>query len=220
MSDTEFTPAPTDTGELQPHYHVVNMVRSPATRTVRAAAPIHHRRTQHILDTQQRLIPNRPILISKADLLRNRDELINLEAQGIAEVREIGGRKLDLASLAVKAAIPTPPARTPRDNSIAADAPKGEAFFPAPGQPGSDLLVAKQEAKRAAQEDPTVVTEAVETTLAPVMETVAEDEFANAFGGPSTEEEEVEEPAADSSDEETEITDAPQPKRRGRPRKG
>ena len=81
-------------------------VRARKTRALRYAGPASPRRTQHILDTQRRLIPGRPVAISEEELKRNLDVLQQLEADGICEVRKPTGEYVNLKNLE---AVPNPP---------------------------------------------------------------------------------------------------------------
>lgn len=201
-------------------FQVHSTVRSPRTRTLRAAAPVHHRRTQFVLDVQARLIPNRPLTITEEDLRRNLESLKALEAQGIAEVRTVDGRKVDLETLTPAPAMAIPPSPNPPPDLAALDPKPGQHIFTAPGQPGYERHAQKpaeavQGVDMAAGEDQTVVTEVeVKDGVAEVRDTfvlqptapgdLSEAEMAGAFGGPAA-------PEA-TSDHELEITEgAPVP---------
>lgn len=138
-------------------YQVHSIVRNPLTRTLRAAAPLHHRRVQYVLDTQQRLIPGRPVGITREGIARNLDHLISLEQQGIAEVRTADGRKFDLRTLAVIPAHAQPPLPNIRLDSLANDVPEGENYFPAPGQPGTEKMLERLGPKPVVTEPETTV---------------------------------------------------------------
>jgi len=164
-------------------YMVHSTVRSVHTRTKRAAAPIHYRRSQFILDSQRRLMPGRPVLISQADLEKNLVHLRELQELGIALVKTVDGRLVDLDSLTPVPSIPTPPLPSPTLDSAKNDPPRGQAFYPAPGQQGSEAHAKASQEKAAKVE----VEEPIPPTLsAPAV--VAEptlEEMTQAFDGPS-----------------------------------
>lgn len=182
-------------------FQVHSVVRSPRTRTIRAAASVHHRRTQFVLDTQSRLIPNRPITITEEDLRRNLESLKSLEAHGIVEVRTVDGRKVDLETLEPAPALAMPPLPHPPPDLASLDPRPGQAIFTAPGQPGYERHAQKPEVAGvdvgAPEGDTTVVT-ALEVKAdgeTEVKETfqlqptapgdLSEAEMASAFGGPA-----------------------------------
>lgn len=203
---------PTTNNDVETTFQIVSTVRSVKTRTMRAQAPYHHRRTQFILDTQRRLLPARPLVIGREELLRNHTNLTALESQGILEVRTSTGRLVDLKTLAAAAAPVSVPKKAFRDESVAADPVPGTNFFAAPGQPGS----------KAANEPDVMDAEPVST---PVSVSAASDvDFQNAFGGPDPiaiveqEAEEASETAASEEDVEHSDTQTAQSGKRRRRR--
>lgn len=162
-------------------YVVHSTVRSVHTRTQRAAAPIHYRRSQFILDSQRRLMPGRPVTISQADLERNLVHLQELQALGIALVKTVDGRLMDLSTLQPVSALPAPPLPHPPLDSAKNDPPRGQAFFPAPGQAGSEAHAKASQEKAAAA---VAVVEVVEP-MPPTLTATTLDEMAQAFDGPS-----------------------------------
>lgn len=111
-------------------FRVHSIVRNVRTRTKRASAPIHYRRQQFILDTQQRLLPGRPLALSEDDLIRNLDHLRELESLGIAEVRHADGRLIDLSTVtAEEVPVPVPMLKQPPMDAKHDPAP-GTTYFP------------------------------------------------------------------------------------------
>ena len=119
------------------NFYVHSTVRSPRKRTLRAAQPIHHRRTQFILDTQQRLIIGRPLTISEEVLERNMAHLIDLESKGIIEVKTQDGRYVHLKDKKIHPAPPVVPVFKERLDSAKEDPPKGKlpVFVPDTTEP-------------------------------------------------------------------------------------
>jgi len=110
-------------------YCLHSTVRSLKTRTLRATQPTHVRRTQFVLDTQRRLVPGRPTVISEEELSRNLETLKQLERDGVLEVKLPTGEPVDLLHLAPKQKTPDPklhPERLP--DSAHNDLPIGRTF--------------------------------------------------------------------------------------------
>jgi hypothetical protein len=155
MMQTETTPST---------FHIKSMVRSVHTRTQRYAAPAAIRRVQHILDTQQRLVPGRNLVVTKEDVERNLDHLLSLEAQGICSVHAEDGRKLDLRTLTLAGSEPIPPSPQFRQDSVENDLKPGEThhlqYAPDKGE--------EAPATEVAGEDPSEEAAAAAAALAPV----------------------------------------------------
>lgn len=94
---------------------------------MRAAAALHVRRTQFILPEQRRLIPNRPIAISKKELLDNLELLKTLEADGILKVCLPTGQRVNLKTLEAETVPEMQFPNKPLD-SAHNDPPPGKAF--------------------------------------------------------------------------------------------
>lgn len=103
--------------------------RSPKTRLLRARAAQHPRHTRFILDTQRRLIPNRPVAVSKDELLRNLPALKELHSQGILEVKTPTHQLVDLDTIEAMAPPADPPLPKRVLDSIANDPPRGRTFL-------------------------------------------------------------------------------------------
>lgn len=157
MMQTETTPS---------IFHIKSTVRSNRTRTQRYAAPAAIRRVQHILDTQQRLVPGRHLTVTREDVERNLEHLRTLEQQGICSVHAEDGRKLDLETFSLAGAEVTPPAPKFREDSIEHDLKPGEISTPqyAPNK-GEEAP-----AKEAVSEEPSEETLAAAAALPPVVE--------------------------------------------------
>lgn len=179
-------------------YRVVNVTRARHTRAKRIAARARCRHTQFVLDLQRRLLPARPLVISGEDLLRNLEDLKQLENEGVLEVRTMDSRKVNLATLDPAPPLPTPPLRTPPDNDAANDPPPGH-FFRAPGQPSEEEGQVVPQGTWTAPESKEQEGEAP-VPAASSDDEVSEEELAAAFGGAFGAEEEQ----ADASEEEEE----------------
>lgn len=199
--------------KLAPFYKVVSVVRHHTTRTLRAAAAEHFRRTQFVFKTQRRLIPARPITITGKELWENLEEAIKKEAQGILQIRTTDGRLVNLKTLVPGSAVPAPPARTPLNNLASADREPGEVFV-APGQPGYEEHAARHQPPDSEPPPPTESAPVMDVTAldktpsetpiaieqsrsAPTPGLPSEEELANAFDGPAPPAEAEEEPADD-----------------------
>lgn len=198
-------------------YQLHNMVEDPLTRTVRAQAPVHYNSTQFVLDTKTRLIPKRPITLSEQDVRRNIDEIRDLSAKGICDLRMLDGRKVNLETLepASKSAMVAVPVKT--DLGLAKDKPF-PPYNPAPGEPGAKEHAAASQP--APVDDVPVVAEATVASIQPPTE----NEMANAFDGPTTPEEADGLEDEDEADvveavQTDEVVEAPIKRKRGRPRK-
>lgn len=110
------------TEDIQPQlFHIKSTVRSVHTRTQRYAAPVAIRRVQFILDTQQRLVPGRSLVVTEEDIQRNVEHLKGLEALGICVVHSQDGRKLDLETFQLAGSQPESPAPKFREDSVEND---------------------------------------------------------------------------------------------------
>lgn len=78
-----------------------SLVRSPRTRVARAKAPVHIRRQQFVLKTQQRLLPGRRIMLNEDAFKANLNEIRDLVRQGILEVRTPAGQIVDVNTFAI-----------------------------------------------------------------------------------------------------------------------
>ena len=101
-------------------YQVVNITRSPQGRLSRASNRGAIRHTQYILDSQLRMVPGRPALITQEDLDRNLDELREKSRLDILEVRTLDGRRLNLDTLTPEPSPALPPLPTTREQNDAA----------------------------------------------------------------------------------------------------
>lgn len=103
--------------------------RSPRTRLQRARAAQHPRHTRFILDTQRRLIPNRPVSVTKEELLRNLPALKELHDQGVLEVKTASHQLVDLGTIEPVSLHEDPPLPKRVPDSIANDPPHGRGFL-------------------------------------------------------------------------------------------
>jgi len=103
--------------------------RSPRTRLQRARAAQHPRHTRFILDTQRRLIPNRPLVVTRDELLRNLPSLKELHEQGILEVKTATHKPVDLDTIEAMQTPADPPLPKRLPDSIANDPPQGRTFL-------------------------------------------------------------------------------------------
>lgn len=106
-------------------YLIHSTVRHVRKRLLRKAHGGTQRRTQFVLDTQQRLVPKRPIEISEADLERNLDHLKDLERKGIIEMTTKDGRFLHLNEERLARHPPVVPLPNFRQDSATNDPPRG-----------------------------------------------------------------------------------------------
>ncbi len=113
-------------------FAVHNTVRSRFNRTLRAAAPQHHRLKQHVLPQQHRLVRGRPVIITKGQLIEHVDELRKKAEQGVLEVRTVlGNRIVDLETLKPREMDVTPPAPNFPLDSVQKDVTNlGGVFIP------------------------------------------------------------------------------------------
>lgn len=107
-------------------YVIHNVAHHPKTRHIRAAAPTAIRHKQFILKTQRRLIPNKPIELTDAEVLDNLEELLSLESRGIVELRTRSGEIVDLKTFQVQPKLPPPPLPKFRQDSAQNDPPRGK----------------------------------------------------------------------------------------------
>jgi hypothetical protein len=211
-------------------YAIHSTVRGRHNRMERAQAPIHARFKQHVLPDQRRLIRNRPVLISEAELKQHLGELLEQFKLNILEVRTEDGRLVDLEAMAratekvedkrpdiagIDWALDAPPVENHIPNripdSVANDVPTG---IPFPRIPGDKVLTKDQIAQvvggMASIEgelkvdpksgDVTVVTEP------PAPEALEEPELPH---DPADAEEIPVEPDAEAVEEEEEVEDLP-----------
>lgn len=186
-----------------------NMTRHVRTRGHRQAAPVHHRRTLRILDTQRRLVLGRPLAISEEDVQRNLQHLRDLEASGHIEIRSVEGARLRLDTLEFEAPPTMPPVPNVLLDSANNDPPKGKELHaidnsePLPTDPSGfagggltpeALEVAKQRAdtREELTEEERQLLEAEDQENTPDPQT--EGEMADAFAdtAPAAEETEIE----------------------------
>lgn len=102
-------------------YAIHNASRSVHSRTARAQGASHRGLKQHVLDTQQRLVRGRPVLVSEEVLKRNLPELKEKAAKGLIHVKTTDGRHVNLDTLEA-GPVPTPsPKPNPPPDSVARD---------------------------------------------------------------------------------------------------
>lgn len=140
-------------------YQVVSTVRKPTTRMLRAASPVHHRLKQYLFNGSKtptrRLVRNRAVVITEAELKLNLKELQDKCKAGILEVRTMSGRLVNLKDMSVAPEKPVPPLPHPPLDSVANDVPAGvhEPMFmggatiidPAADQVAAELAERKRE---------------------------------------------------------------------------
>lgn len=123
-----YAEAPTD---LPDAFYVRSQVRRVGTRTLRAKQPTRARFKQYLFgDPSKRLVRNRPLRISLAELSQNIDTLAESEAAGLLSVHMADGRRVDLKALkggylVLGPVVPASPPPNPPLDSIANDLPSG-----------------------------------------------------------------------------------------------
>ena len=100
---------------MSKNYWLHSTTRAAHTKMLRSTAPSRVRRTQFVLDTQQRLPPGGKIELSEEDVRRNLASIRELQAQGIVELRngdghmvEMNGDAVEMPEVGVPAGTPTP----------------------------------------------------------------------------------------------------------------
>lgn len=104
-----------------PVYRIVSMSKSRATRPHRRAGAARGETKQYVLGGTRRLLPERDVMISHADLLAHRDELLDRSKRGLLEVRTNDGRRVNLTTLEVGTLPPPPTPPAPPDFSLEAE---------------------------------------------------------------------------------------------------
>jgi hypothetical protein len=201
-------------------FQIHNVAHHPKTRLVRAAAPVHARHKQYILKTQRRLIPNRPIAVTEDELTENLEELKALEARGIIECRLASGELVDLKTFTVTGSLPDTSKPRFRQDSAQNDPPRGKsAVFTS--DTTEEIAVKEGEHAGGGMTEEAMAEAALEQGLPPLPEELQhlEDEpkqasapvpEGNAFGGPSPEGVDEDEPEQEHKE---------QPKAKKRPRR-
>lgn len=112
---------------------VHNASRSRFNRTQRAQQPVHGGHKQYVLEGR-RLLRNRPLIISEAELDKHLEELKAKHAQGLVSVTTGDGRPFDLTTRKVGELPPSSPPPNKRLDSAANDKPGGYVIPRFPGE--------------------------------------------------------------------------------------
>lgn len=104
-------------------FHLVNMTRSPHTRTRRASAPQHNRFVQRLVGGKFIIRRSRPTVISEKTLMEHLAIVKAVEAQGVLEVRTPAGQKVNLATFEVAPLSVAPPKPNFPLDSVVRDKP-------------------------------------------------------------------------------------------------
>lgn len=139
-------------------YTIHNVAQSRFNRTARAAVGTAGRRKQHVLGGQHRIVKQRPVTITGADLLLHLDELKEKTANHLIEVRTLeGGLLVDLNLLKiVEAPEVTPPLPHPPLDSVNNDSPHvGEKIplFPEGAAVGDTVVPSAAQEREDAEEE-------------------------------------------------------------------
>lgn len=161
-SDPNWKAAPKLPDGIPDQLMVCSQVRKLASRILRRQQPTRHRFKQYLFsDPSKRILRNRPVRITAADLVKNFAELEAKEACGILAVHTLDGRRLDLASLregilSLSAKVPSETKPNPPLDSIANDTPAGipmaqfiDGTFD--GDPAAERVLAEITAQKTAE---------------------------------------------------------------------
>jgi hypothetical protein len=117
-------------------YKVINVAHGRHNRSARAGLPANPRLKQHVGESQQRVLPGRPVLLSEEQLQECLPELRQKVASHIFEVRTHDDRLVDLATLKSAPPKAAPPLMKKRLDSVAYDKPSGIMIPPMLGDDG------------------------------------------------------------------------------------
>lgn len=106
-------------------YYIHNTSRSRHNRAQRYASASHRGLKQHLGGGTHRIVRARPLSLTEAQFTQHLAEIKERVKAGLLEVRLVDGSKVDVDSLEVTPALPSPPLPNFPIDSVANDANKG-----------------------------------------------------------------------------------------------